>query len=69
MAEFISVVFDNANTSYAARLLPQIQNILQAGIPPLERRSQFMTLASGFMRDEMAMQVKTSIKFAFVETA
>jgi class 3 adenylate cyclase len=69
MSEFISNAFDNAGTSYAARLLPQIQKILQADTPPLQRRSQFMALAQGFMREDMAPQVKNMIKFAFVETA
>jgi class 3 adenylate cyclase len=68
LAEFVSNVFDNASTSYAARLLPQIQKILQADMPALERRSRFMALAPGFIRDEIAAQVKSMIKFAFVET-
>jgi class 3 adenylate cyclase len=68
MAEFVATVFDSATTSYAARLLPQIQKILQAGVPPMERRTQFMALAHGFMREDMAPRVKHMIKFAFVET-
>ncbi len=68
MAEFVSNVFDNANTSYAARLLPQIQKLLRADVPALERRTLLMSLAQGFMREDMGPQVKSMIKFAFVET-
>jgi class 3 adenylate cyclase len=69
MAEFVSNVFDNASASYAARLLPQIQKVLQADVPPMERRNLFVSLAEGFMRKDMAPRVKSMIKFAFVETA
>ena len=69
MAEFVSNVFDNASASYAARLLPQIQKVLQADVPPIERRNLFVSLAEGFMRKDMAPRVKSMIKFAFVETA
>jgi len=69
MAAFISNVFDHANTSYAARLLPQIQTILQADEPALAKRVMFMNLAHGFMRQDMVPRVKSMIKFAFVETA
>jgi class 3 adenylate cyclase len=69
MAEFIANVFGSASTSYAARLLPQIQKILQAEVPPMERRTLFMTLAQGFVREDMVPRVKNMIKFAFVETA
>jgi class 3 adenylate cyclase len=68
MAEFVSNVFDSASTSYAARLLPIIQKILQANDTPLEKRTRFMVLAQGFMRDDMAPRLKSVIKFAFVET-
>jgi class 3 adenylate cyclase len=69
MAEFVSNVFDSASTSYAFRLLPLIQKILQADAPPLTKRTQFMELAQSFMREDMAPRLKSVIKFAFVETA
>ena len=68
MAEFVSNVFDSASTSYAARLLPIIQKILQADEPPLRKRTRFMELAQSFMREDMAPRLKSVIKFAFVET-
>ncbi len=68
MAEFVSNVFDSASTSYAFRLLPIIQKILDADAPPLAKRAQFMQLAQTFMREDMAPRLKSVIKFAFVET-
>lgn len=69
MAEFVSNVFDSASTSYAARLLPIIQKILDADEAPLAKRVRFMTLAQGFMRDDMGPRLKSVIKFGFVETS
>lgn len=69
MAEFVSNVFDSASTSYAARLLPVIQKILNADEPPLAKRVRFMKLAQSFMREDMAPRLKSVIKFGFVETA
>ena len=68
MAEFVSNVFDSASTSYAPRLLPIIQKILNTDAPPLAKRTQFMDLAQSFMREDMAPRLKSVIKFAFVET-
>ena len=69
MAEFVSNVFDNAGTAYTARLLPQIQRILQADVQPMQRRTLFMALAQGFMCEDVAPRVKSMIKFAFIETS
>ncbi len=69
MAEFVSNVFDSASTSYAARLLPLIQNILSADTPPLAKRTQFLELVHTFMTNDMAPRLKSVIKYAFVETA
>lgn len=69
MAEFVSNVFDSASTSYAARLLPIFQKILDDDAPAIDRRKNFMELVSTFMRDDMAPRLKSVIKFAFVEPA
>lgn len=67
MSEFVSAVFDNVNISFAARLLPAIQSILQSDISGLEKRTQIMTLMRGVAHEEMSPRVKSMIKFAFVE--
>lgn len=68
MAEFVSNVFDSASTAYAPRLLPRIQKILDADAPPLAKRTQFMQLATAFMREDMGPRLKNLIKFGFVES-
>jgi hypothetical protein len=68
MTEFISNVFDSSNTLCAARLLPQLQQILQSDDAAHEKRAQIMTLLGAFMNDEMAPHAKRLIKFAFVES-
>ena len=67
MSEFVSNVFDSANTSYAARLLPQLQRILQSGAAANVKRAEIMELIRTFMSDDMTPRVKNLIKFAFVE--
>ena len=69
MPWFVSGIFDSANASHAARLLPNIQKILRTDAPALAKRAMFMDLAQGFIRDDMAPRVKAMIRFAFVETA
>jgi class 3 adenylate cyclase len=68
MAAFVSNIFNAAGTSFAARLLPQIQKTLLADTPALQRRAALMALAQGFMSEDIAPQMKSLIKFAFVET-
>jgi class 3 adenylate cyclase len=69
MAWFVSNIFDNASASYAARLLPKIQKILRMDTPALSKRTMFMDMAQGFIRDDLTPRVKAMIRFAFVETA
>jgi class 3 adenylate cyclase len=69
MAAFIANVFDSADGSYTARLLPQIQKILQTDMPALAKRAAFMPLAQGLIREDITPRVKDMIRFAFVETA
>ncbi len=68
MAAFVSNIFNAAGPSFAARLLPQIQTTLRADGPALARRAALMALAQGFMCEDIAPQMKSLIKFAFVET-
>lgn len=67
MSEFVANVFDSSNTSYAARLLPQLQRILQSKQAVNDKRTQIMELIRTFMNEEMGPRVKKLIKFAFVE--
>jgi hypothetical protein len=67
MSEFAAAVFDNANTSLAARLLPAIQDILRSDVAGAERRMQIMTLIRNTIDEELAPHMKSLIKFAFVD--
>jgi hypothetical protein len=68
MAAFVSNIFNAAGTSFAARLLPQVQKTLLADTPALARRAALMSLAQGFMSEDIVPHMKSLIKFAFVET-
>ncbi len=67
MSEFVANVFDSSSTSYAARLLPQLQRILHSGHAVNDKRAQTMDLIRTFTKEEMGPRVKKLIKFAFVE--
>lgn len=67
MCEFVGNVFDNANTFFTARLLPQFQEILQSGNAVHVKRVQIMAAMREFLNDGLSVRTKSMIKFAFVE--
>jgi class 3 adenylate cyclase len=66
MSEFVWAVLDSTSTSFAARLLPEIQAILQLDANGLEKRTRVMTLFRTIVIEELPPRVKSAIKFAFV---
>jgi class 3 adenylate cyclase len=67
MSEFMTVAFENADTSYSARFLPQVRNVLGSGLSIHEKRAELSTLVGAFVHDNWAPRIKAMIKFAFVE--
>jgi class 3 adenylate cyclase len=67
MSEFVANVFDSAHIFCAGALLTEIQAILRSGSPDLAKRTQFMRLVHEFLGESKVPQVKSLIKFAYVD--
>ena len=67
MSEFISGVFDSADTSYAMKLLPRIKTILDSAEQMHNKRREMMQLFNQFMNADMIPRVELLMKYAFVE--